>query len=166
MNNLSFVLYRGAECSVKMIDYAGKHTQIVFREETFTVYTNKNYEDSRKYSEAAKHLELWLREKAKEAIAERTMEYSKVIGVSYNNIRIKDTKSRWGSCSSKGNLNFSWRIIMAPAAVMDYIIIHELCHLIHMNHSKEYWETVEQYMPDYKRHKEWLKVNGAKLRIY
>lgn len=166
MDKLSFVLYKGIECSIKIISYPGKNTQIVFREDSFVIYINKNCEDSRKYSEVAKHLELWLREKAKEAIADRTMEYSEIIGVSYNNIRIKDTKSRWGSCSGRGNLNFSWRIIMTPAIVMDYIIIHELCHLRHLNHSKEYWKTVEQYMPDYRRHKEWLKINGTKLRIY
>lgn len=166
MNTPSFVLYRGAECSVKLMSYPGKKTQLVFRENSFIMYINNNYEESKRYSEAVKHLELWLREKAREAICERAEEYSKLIGVCYSNIRIKDTKTRWGSCSSKGNLNFSWRIIMAPVVVMDYIIIHELCHLRHMNHSKEYWKTVEQYMPDYKQYKEWLKVNGAKLCIY
>lgn len=165
MDKLDFVLYKGVECGVKLLDYAGKSTQIFFRQGSFVVYVNKNLNINSKYNEAAIHLEQWLRERAAETIAERTREYSRNIGVSYNNIRIKDTRTRWGSCSSKGNLNFSWRIIMAPTEVMDYIIIHELCHLIHMNHSKEYWAAVESYMPDYSRHKEWLRTNGMRLHI-
>jgi predicted metal-dependent hydrolase len=101
--------------------------------------------------------------KAEELIKKRTAEYSNLIGVNYNTIRIKDTKTRWGSCSSKGNLNFNFRILMAPEQVMDYIIVHELCHLRHMNHGKDFWNTVAQYMPDYEKKKEWLKVNGMKL---
>lgn len=165
MEKLSFVLYRGLECEIKLLSYPGKNTQVFFREGSFVVYINKNLDERAKYNEAERQLELWLREKAGEVISERVAEYSRIIGVSCNNIRIKDTKSRWGSCSSKGNLNFSWRIIMAPADVMDYIIIHELCHLIHMNHSKEYWAAVGQYMKDYTKYKEWLKTNGMKLHI-
>lgn len=165
MDKLDFVLYRGTQCSVKFLSYAGKNTQIYFREGGFVIYENKNLSENKKYHEAMVILEQWLREKAGEIIDERAMEYGKIIGVSYNNIRIKDTKSRWGSCSSKSNLNFSWRIIMAPPEVMDYVIVHELCHLLHMNHSKEYWATVEKYMPDYENHKEWLRKNGMKLHV-
>lgn len=113
----------------------------------------------------AQQLRFWMIDKAEELIKKRTDEYSKVIGVNYNNIRIKNTKTRWGSCSSKCNLNFNYRIIMAPEKVMDYIIVHELCHLKHMNHGKQFWETVALYMPDYKNHKDWLKVNGMKLYV-
>lgn len=165
MDKLKFILYRGAEAEVKTSSFMGKHTQVFFREGSFIVYINKNMDENQRYHELLEQLEQWLREKAAEVIAERTQEYSKVLGVSYNSIRIKDTKSRWGSCSSKGNLNFSWRIIMAPTEVMDYIIIHELCHLIHMNHSKEYWAAVGRCMPGYEKHKEWLRTNGMKLHI-
>jgi predicted metal-dependent hydrolase len=163
MERLNFVLYRGVEYDVKLLSYAGRNTQVFFREGSFTVYINKNLNENEKCMEAARHLEQWLRENSSEIIEERVMEYSRIIGVSYNNIRIKDTKSRWGSCSSKGNLNFSWRIIMAPPETMDYVIIHELCHLIHMNHSKEFWTAVEKHMPDYSKQKEWLRKNGMKL---
>ncbi len=115
--------------------------------------------------EIEEHLRFWMIDKAEELINKRTVEYSEIIGVKYNNIRIKNTKTRWGSCSSKGNLNFNFRIIMAPQAVMDYIIVHELCHLKHLNHSKKFWSAVALYMPDYENHKEWLKVNGMKLYI-
>ncbi len=82
-----------------------------------------------------------------------------------NQIRIKDQKTRWGSCSSKNNLNFSWRLIMAPERVLDYVVVHELCHLTHMNHGKEFWALVESVMPDYKDCKKWLRENEKSLTL-
>jgi predicted metal-dependent hydrolase len=78
---------------------------------------------------------------------------------------IREQKTRWGSCSKKGNLNFNWKLIMSPPWVIDYVVIHEICHLRHLNHSKEYWALVEYYMPEYKSAREWLKKNGAKLAL-
>lgn len=165
MNKLNNILYKGQEYEVKLIAYAGKDTQVIFREEKFLVYINNKTPESKIEKEAARQLKIWLIEKAEEKIKQRTKELCKVIDVNYNNIRIKDTKTRWGSCSSKGNLNFNYRIIMAPQVVMDYIIVHELCHLKHLNHGKEFWNTVAQYMPHYEMHKQWLKVNGIKLYV-
>lgn len=165
MSKFDFVLFQGMEHDVRLLSYPGKNTQLFFRGGSFDVYINNKLTEAARYGEAEGILELWLRDQARRLIEDRLKEYSGIIGVEYNSIRIKDTKSRWGSCSSKGNLNFSWRIVMAPKEVMDYVIIHELCHLKHMNHSKEFWETVGQYMPDYEKHKDWLRVKGAKLRI-
>lgn len=165
MNKLSSISYKGQEHEVKLIAYPGKVTQIIFRDDKFNIYINNKIKDAKSIQEAADQLRLWMVEKAEEHIKQRAKEFSNIIGVSYNNIRIKDTKSRWGSCSSKGNLNFNFRIIMAPQEVMDYIIVHELCHLKHMNHGKVFWETVAQYMPDNNRYKEWLKIHGARLYI-
>ncbi len=81
--------------------------------------------------------------------------------VSFANVRLKYNVSNWGSCSSKGNLNFSTRLLFAPDDVVDYVIIHELAHRIEMNHSPKFWKLVEDAMPDYKQKEEWLKVNGA-----
>ena len=75
----------------------------------------------------------------------------------YNNIKIRDQKTRWGSCSSKRNLNFNYRLIFLPRGLAEYIVIHEFCHLAHMNHSKEFWALVEKLSPDYKKHKKLLK---------
>ncbi|MBQ8597165.1 MAG: M48 family metallopeptidase, partial [Lachnospiraceae bacterium] len=83
--------------------------------------------------------------------------------VTYEDIRIKDQKSRWGSCSSKGNLNFNWRIVMAPEPVCDYVVIHELCHLVHLDHSERFWKLVESICPGYEQYKKWLKTNGSRL---
>ena len=164
-NIIDSIIYRGQEHKIKLIAYPGKGTQIIFRNDEFIIYINNKVAGSKLAKEMAQQLRLWMVDKAQEIIKNRTAEYGVALGVNYNNIRIKDTKTRWGSCSSKGNLNFNYRIIMAPQAVMDYIIVHELCHLKHMNHGKEFWEAVAQYMPDYKKYKEWLKVNGRLLYV-
>lgn len=87
------------------------------------------------------------------------------MSVSYNQLRIKEQKTRWGSCSKRKNLNFNWKIIMAPEMVMDYVIVHEMCHLVHFDHSKEFWDLVSFYMPNYKECAQWLKSNGISLHI-
>ena len=82
-----------------------------------------------------------------------------------NKVFIKGQKTRWGSCSSAGNLNFNWRLAMAPTEVIEYVVIHELCHRIEMNHSKEFWRLVQEKCPDFKKHKAWLKRNQFRLSI-
>ncbi|MDF2674900.1 MAG: hypothetical protein K0R09_3168, partial [Clostridiales bacterium] len=78
---------------------------------------------------------------------------------------VKEQKTLWGSCSSKDNINFNWKLIMAPQAVLDYIVVHELCHLKHRDHSKNYWNLVEQIIPDHKEKRKWLKENGRSLVV-
>lgn len=90
------------------------------------------------YELRRQHLEKWYRNEAAFVIAQRAAKYAGVLGVEYHKIHIKDQKSRWGSCSGKGNLNFNWRLIMTPDEVLDYVVIHELCHLVHMNHSPDF----------------------------
>lgn len=108
-------------------------------------------------------LEKWYRKQAAEVFQKKTCEYASVLHVSFDAVFIKDQKSRWGSCSGRGNLNFNFRLVMAPEEICDYVIIHEMCHLIHMNHSEDFWMLVESVCPKYKEYKRWLKVNGQKL---
>jgi len=110
-------------------------------------------------------LVLWYIEQFKIVIQERIKRYSDIIGVSPNSIVIKEQKTRWGSCSSKGNINLNWKLIMAPQEVIDYVVIHELCHMREMNHSKQFWRLVEEVLPKYKEYKNWLKHNGDLLNI-
>jgi hypothetical protein len=105
----------------------------------------------------------WYREHAKEKINERVEKYKIKLDVEPNNVVVKKQKKRWGSCSSKGNLNFNWRIILAPMSIVDYLVVHELTHLLHDNHSGEFWATVGSIIPDVKAKREWLKVNGRLL---
>lgn len=104
------------------------------------------------------------REKAREILAARTEHWSQAIGVRYNRIRIKDQSSLWGSCSVGKNLNFNWRLIMAPDPVLDYVVIHELCHLREMNHSPRFWKHVAAWCPEYKTHRRWLREESHRLR--
>lgn len=91
--------------------------------------------------------------------------YNQFTGGNYTSITIRDQKTRWGSCSGRGTLSFNWRLILAPPEILDYVVVHELCHLTHMNHSKEFWELVESVIPDYKTKRKWLKENGHTLRL-
>jgi len=109
------------------------------------------------------HLEKKYRNAAKQYIYERVEHFIPLTGGSYANIRIGDQKTRWGSCSSNKTLSFSWRLMLAPPYILDYVVIHELCHLTHMNHSKEFWELVQSVDPDYLKHRQWLKENGDSL---
>ncbi len=122
------------------------------------------YEADYAYKKA--ELEKWYRKQALSVIREKAEKYADILKVSYNDIRIKDQKSRWGSCSSRKNLNFNWRILMAPEPVCDYVIIHELCHLVYMDHSPRFWGFVEQICPDHKQHRKWLKENGERLAAF
>ncbi len=104
-----------------------------------------------------------LTKQAKAIIPQRAEYFAKIMGVKFNRISIKLQVSRWGSCSAKGNLNFNCLLMLCPQEVQDYVIIHELCHLKELNHSQKFWNEVAKYCPDYKAHKQWLKVNGTML---
>lgn len=101
--------------------------------------------------------------RALECIRSRLAFYVPRIGRTPGRVTVRDQKSRWGSCSSKGNLNFNWKLIMAPPQALDYVVIHELCHLYEFNHSPRFWQRVQQQMPDYASWKKWLKVHGEDL---
>lgn len=98
--------------------------------------------------------------KAKRVIPPKVEYYAKLIGVDYGTITIRMQKSRWGSCTAKGNLNFNCLLMKTPDEVIDYVVVHELCHRKEMNHSPRFWAEVEKILPDYKKRKSWLKANS------
>ena len=104
-----------------------------------------------------------LAEKALDYIPKRVSYFAKQIGVTYGKITIRNQKTRWGSCSSKGNLNFNCLLMLTPPEVIDYVVVHELCHRKEMNHSKAFWAEVEKVVPDYKEQVKWLKENGGQI---
>ncbi len=108
-------------------------------------------------------LENWYRHKAKTYIGKRVAELASQHGFEYEKVTIKGQSTRWGSCSTKRNLNFNWKLMMTPPAAIDYVIIHELCHLREMNHSKKFWKLVARYCPDYKTWVKWFKLNSTNL---
>ncbi|HMB00694.1 MAG TPA: SprT family zinc-dependent metalloprotease [Spirochaetota bacterium] len=107
----------------------------------------------------------WYKENARAIIMQRIAYFRKQISININKVTIKTLKSRWGSCSLAGNLNFNWKIIMAPIHIIDYVIVHELCHFHHPDHSAAFWKEVACYMPDYKNRRKWLKEYGVMLDI-
>ena len=105
-----------------------------------------------------------LRELAKQAaevLPERVQHFANIMGVTVGRITIRSQRTRWGSCSAQGNLNFNCLLMLCPEEVRDYVAIHELCHRKHLNHSTDFWAEVERYCPNYRIYRKWLKDNGA-----
>lgn len=100
---------------------------------------------------------------AKEYFPKRAAYFQQFTGGSYSRITVRDQKTRWGSCSARGTLSFNWRLMLAPPAILDYVVVHELCHLTHMNHSAAFWQKVESVYPDYRTARQWLKDHGPEL---
>lgn len=107
----------------------------------------------------------WYKQTALAHIQQRTERFAKNMGVKAKSVRVREYKRRWGSCTSKGDLSFNWRIIMAPETAIDYVVIHELAHLKEFNHSKKFWQLVQQAMPDYKLQIQWFKNHASQLRF-
>jgi predicted metal-dependent hydrolase len=107
----------------------------------------------------------WYKEQAEIYLSKRTEELSQQTGFTPKSITIKTYKARWGSCNIRGEIQYNWQIMQAPPSVIDYLIIHELCHLKHHNHGKGFWGLVEQHCPDYRKQQAWLKQNGVRLQL-
>ena len=114
----------------------------------------------------AARVKAFLKLQARQRLAEATDRYSAALGKSYGKLTLRDTTSRWGSCSTKGNINYSWRLIMAPAEVLNYVAAHEVAHLVQMNHSPQFWAVVEHLYPAYATYRAWLKDHGEELHSY
>lgn len=108
----------------------------------------------------------WLREEARSRLLERSRAHAQAINANFVKIAIRDTRSRWGSCSSSGTLSYCWRLIMAPYEVLDYVAAHEVAHLAEMNHSPRFWAVVEKLRPDWRDQRDWLRLHGADLHRY
>ena len=129
-------------------------------------YLNVTTKNGKRNSEHIKvAIEQWYRTKALSRLIDKTRRYSAILKVEPTSINLKDYKAMWGSCSPKGVVSYNWRIILAPHKIVDYIVVHELCHLIEPNHSSKYWKQVRSVIPDYENSKEWLKNNGSSLLI-
>ncbi len=120
----------------------------------------------RKFLPRAKiHMEAWCRIFAKKFLTQRMDKYAAQMGVVYKKISIRDTSTRWGSCSDRGTISFSYRLILADLPIIDYVVIHELAHLTYPNHKQVFWNRVEQFYPEYKHARLWLRTQGHTLKI-
>ena len=145
----------------------GKKYKLVLQggNEKFTYLTKKEIIIcvGKKIIEPKLILEKWYRTNSLIHFKKRSLKYEKIIGVAPKSIKSRNYSSRWGSCSSKGDITFNWRLFMAPYNVIDYVIVHELCHLLEANHSKDFWNKVKLYFPNFNIYSNWLKHNGHTL---
>ncbi|MEM7620315.1 MAG: SprT family zinc-dependent metalloprotease [Pseudomonadota bacterium] len=157
------ILHKIVFCNHKI-----RHQQIV------TIYKNQNLPGEHypilkvhgPYEHAPRRLLDWLKKQARTELQERVTYHACNLNLHPKRVAIRDQKSRWGSCSSTGALSFSWRLILAPYFVLDYVAAHEVAHLAEMNHGKRFWQLVRQTMPDMDKAEEWLKENGTSLHGY
>ena len=149
--NLYLKVLEGGKVGTKLID-----------DYLITTVRSSEIGDLRK-SRIKTYLEKWYIHEAYQKLEEKVMRYSKIIRVSPREIKVRNYKTRWGSCDNKGRLTFNFHLIKAPHEIVDYVVIHELCHMIQPNHSKFFWNEVARFDPSFKNHKKWLKLNGADL---
>lgn len=153
-------LYRGNTVILKIQKHSRKMLRVSLEGQVLEVYIPEEISDQACIRAA---LESWYKAQARMVLKDKLDKLAKRMHVSVQTFRLKEQKTRWGSCSSKGNINLNWRIIMAPDAAIDYIIIHELAHLTHLNHSKQFWQRVADFMPEYEYWKKWFKNHGQEL---
>lgn len=153
----------------------GHGTEIPFQDETLHILPGKGRSVKREDdsllvpgtgSEVARRARTWLANEARVLLAKFSDDYAAQLGRSYTRLTIRDTRSRWGSCSSSGGLMYSWRLIMAPAEVLRYVAAHEVAHLVEPNHSSAFWSKVEELKQDYRDNRKWLRANGNELHRY
>ncbi|MGA0394695.1 MAG: M48 family metallopeptidase [Rhodospirillales bacterium] len=128
--------------------------------------TDTEYQVSGQIEHMARRLTDWFKQEARRVISERVEEKSLLLGKPYRRIAIRDTRSRWGSCSEDGSLSFCWRLVMLPEMVLDYVVAHEVAHLKDLDHSPAFWQTVSTLTPKTEQAKAWLKVYGEKVFYY
>lgn len=164
--------YLGEEHLVEM--QSAKKTSITYENDKIIIKTpvyetlNKDYEakeNIEKIDKLRTDLKKWYKKQAYAYVSKRVDYYKDIIGVTVTSVSIKSRKSQWGSCDSNGNITFSWRLVMARPEAIDYVVIHELCHRKYMDHSKQFWNEVQKYMPDFKEQKKWLEENSVNLNI-
>lgn len=156
-------LYRGASYKL-LLERSATHSKVSARLAdgflTVAVPDSPPNAEKEDISEAVKS---FYRREALRYLPNRVCELAEMYGFKYKQVRIKNQKTRWGSCSSKRNINLNLRLMMATSAAIDYVIIHELCHLRELNHTPAFWSLVEAYCPDYRRWKDWFRQHGPSL---
>lgn len=159
------IVYLGREYKLKVIEEVEVNCTLRKNGAEFEVHVKTEWSGEEREKYIRDGLKEWYKHEAFRVFKDRTLVFADMLKLYPSNIRVKEQKSIWGSCSSRNNINFNWKLIMAPQAVLDYIVVHELCHLRHRDHSKNFWGLVEQTMPDYKDKRKWLKENGRSLSL-
>lgn len=143
----------------------GPGTQLSVLDRTVTLATGPRLrlQDGTLFVTTPKQAEAWVKEQARIALTQASDRYAAQLGRSYTRLTLRDTRSRWGSCTSDRRLMYSWRLALAPVAVLDYVAAHEVAHLEVMDHSPNFWRVVERMCPDWRSHRDWLRHHGHRL---
>lgn len=150
--------YRGADLPVQVRDGVSRRADVALSGAVLLVYRPVAAP-----TDLRALLEGWYRARARTILTAAVADRGQQIGVTHNGISIRDQRTRWASCSSRGTLSFNWRLVMAPPDVLDYVVVHELVHLIEPNHSPAFWHTLERWCPEYRKQRDWLKENRERL---
>jgi predicted metal-dependent hydrolase len=147
--------------------YLGKRYPLELRlkQKELVMVSDKLYVATSNKKYVRSYLTSWYRQQARKLITGRVERYANLAGLKYNVVKITEAQTRWGSCSSDKNLNFNWKLVMAPLEVIDYVVAHELAHLVELNHSRAFWETVRKMFPLYRQYRTWLKRYGYMLHV-
>ena len=148
------------------LPYRGRSVRVARRDGRGVQLMGERIEVSGSAQALPDALERWLRGQARTRLNARSEAHARALGVAFGRIAIRDTRSRWGSCSTSGTLSYSWRVVLAPDPVLDYLAAHEVSHLREMNHSTRFWRHVRSLCPGYRDAREWLRENGTELHRY
>lgn len=153
--------YLGEEYVLTLVAAGRKRVELLREEPNKMMVHTTSFEPKA----VEKQIKEWYKNQVTTYIEERVAYYSQMIPGKVASITMENRKTRWGSCNSRGELTLNWRLIMAPPEIIDYVVVHEMCHLKHMDHSKEFWRAVGSVLPDYKVRVKWLKENGISLNF-
>ncbi len=164
-SNGDLFFYLGDKVQLKILASQFKRKKARIRGDVLEIRLYRYTKASEAKSMIKKTVEDFYKKKASEVIYDRLSFYNEHYQLKYNRVSFRNQKTRWGSCSSAKNLNFNWRLIMAPIEIIDYVVVHELCHLKEMNHSSKFWGHVAEIVPNHKERKKWLKENNYLLSL-
>lgn len=156
------ILWHGAAVQLQRVEEPGRKSRIKVEEYQGRLKVMLPADSKTTTRQAA---EAWMRSNARQEIEDLVATEARRMGARYAAVSIRDQRTRWGSCSTRGNLSFNWRLVMTPPAVMQYVVIHELAHLFEPNHSADFWVIVARFFPDYKKARAWLRKNSSALRV-
>jgi len=159
------ILYLGEEYTLKIAEKPSGNPEVLVRDGVAAVYILPGLSGEDRKQAVKEALIKWYRQRFSEIVSKRVEKYSIRLKAAPCRVVIKDQKTIWGSCSKKGNINLNWKLVIAPVEIIDYVIVHELCHLKVMNHSKEFWNLVASVLPNCRESRKWLKANGYRLAL-
>lgn len=165
LENGEVLLYLGGRYTLKLVDTGDRKTARVFIQgsEILAAGPWQKTDPEERRNRISEALTRWYMEQFKELAESQIQRYAPVVGARPQRIIFRNQKTRWGSCSGKGTISLNWRLIMAPPAVIEYVVVHELCHLKKMSHSREFWKLVQNILPHHEECRAWLKQNGYQL---